>query len=270
MGIWEYGDQSRDEQLIRASTEVVDCLFCGAHLDVLRSGYEPAIRGAWRIRPPEEDLNAKVCPVCGWWAVSHNYYHVMEEVYQKTSMAAAGSLRNLSLSDISTPIDEVRAYLTVKYESRFEVHPWLMEETVASVFRDFGYRARVTAYTRDGGVDVILDGPDGALVGVQVKRYRNTIGTEQIRAFAGAMLISGFTRGVFVTTSKFSRFAGRDAAVASARGYAIELLDGEGFLRALKVAQRERYVSKTDFLDSLGALPELGVVRHDTGYWRPA
>ena len=49
-------------------------------------------------------------------------------------------------------------------------------------FGDLGYRARVTAYSGDDGIDVILDGDDDKAVGVQVKRYKNRIEVDQIRS----------------------------------------------------------------------------------------
>ena len=62
-------------------------------------------------------------------------------------------------------------YLTAKYEERFIINPRLFEETVASVFKSIGYFTRVTAYQNDGGIDIILDGNDNKVIGVQVKRY---------------------------------------------------------------------------------------------------
>jgi restriction system protein len=54
----------------------------------------------------------------------------------------------------------------------------MFEETVASVFRSLGYDATVTAYSGDGGIDVILHKGEER-IGVQVKRYRNSISVEQ-------------------------------------------------------------------------------------------
>ncbi|MCK4140629.1 restriction endonuclease [Ralstonia pseudosolanacearum] len=153
---------------------------------------------------------------------------------------AAGSLRELDLSDIRQPLEDIRHYLTIHYEKRYQLHPRLFEETVASVFRDRGFYARVTSYSGDGGIDVILERP-GETIGVQVKRYKNAISAEQIRSLAGALFIGGYTKGVFVTTSRFQPGGTEVSALARARGIAIELLDAPRFLDELKIAQRSKF-----------------------------
>jgi restriction system protein len=82
------------------------------------------------------------------------------------------------------------------------MHPRRFEELVGAIFSDSGHRVRVTSYSCDNGIDsAVLEGPGDTLIGVQVKRYRNTIIAEQIRSFAGALVLGGITKGVLVTTS---------------------------------------------------------------------
>lgn len=94
-----------------------------------------------------------------------------------------------------------------------------------------------------GGIDVVLDGPDGATAGVQVKRYKKTrkIEAEQIRSLAGALIFNGHTRGAFVTTSSFRRGAKSAARRFGTIGTPIELLDCERFFEALGIAQRKTW-----------------------------
>jgi restriction system protein len=155
---------------------------------------------------------------------------------------AAASLRELDISDISSPIEDIRSYLAAKYERRFTVHPRLFEETVASVFGNLGYKAEVTAYSSDGGIDVILKRA-GETIGIQVKRYKDRIKVEQIRSLAGALLLNGLTCGIFLTTSAFRRGANVTTAKYAARGYKLHLLDAPRFYDALKIAQRKMYDS---------------------------
>jgi restriction endonuclease Mrr len=81
-------------------------------------------------------------------------------------------------------------------------------------------------------------------VGVQVKRYgaHRKIEAEQIRSFAGALLLDGKTRGVFVTTSDFRKGACQAAARYATIGYPIELMNASGFLEALGIAQIKTFV----------------------------
>ncbi len=119
----------------------------------------------------------------------------------------------------------------------------LLEITVTSVFRDLGYEAEATAYSADGGIDVILRKANGSTTGVQVKRVRSAIEVEQIRALAGALLLGGHTSGVFVTTSRFRSGAVSAAARLRDLCMPVELIDSVRFLEALKISQRPLYAS---------------------------
>lgn len=181
------------------------------------------------------------CPICGWWIAFRETLTLADEQSEVKTYGGMGALRVLDLADVSTPVEEVRAYLTGRYEKRFELHPRLFEETVASVFRDLGYHARVTAYSGDDGIDVILDGRDGTTVGIQVRRYRGSINVAQIRELTGALVISGLTKGVFVTTSTFQSGAKRTAMLSADHGWPIELYDATRFYEALQLAQGEAF-----------------------------
>jgi len=151
--------------------------------------------------------------------------------------AAAAVLRQFDTTGISEPLAEVRTYLLAKYDTRFEIHPQVFEETVAAVFRAVGYDASVTSYSGDGGIDIILTGPNDREIGVQVKRYRRAISAEAIRALTGALVLNDLTRGVFVTTSGFQKGAVGAARLAAARGTPITLIDAPRFFDALRIAQ---------------------------------
>lgn len=251
MSIWDYSDVSWD--LADALARCTRCLFCQAPLSKLPARYEDF-----------EDLNTEaavtpaVCSGCGWWTVLVEEQDIEPTIRWEPDpddifddgvhrfglkAGAAGSLRELDLCNVEQSLHDVRQYLSLRYEKRFEVHPRLFEETVASVFRDQGFHARVTSYSGDGGIDVILQRGEET-VGVQVKRYKNAISAEQIRSLAGALYIGGYTKGVFVTTSRFQPGCKAVSTLASARGMAIELLDAPRFLAELNVAQRPGLTSE--------------------------
>lgn len=89
--------------------------------------------------------------------------------------------------------------------------------------------------TGDGGIDgVIRQDPLGLdVVYVQAKRYQpgNVVGEEALRGFSGALTAHGATRGVFVTTSRFSEPARR--YVRAVLQQKIVLLDGDEFAELL-------------------------------------
>ena len=179
-----------------------------------------------------------ICPVCGWWiAEDRAVLPAMRWQHWVVTLASAPVLEELAFDDISAPLQQVRRYLMRKFEARASMHPRLLELTVASVFADFGYRACATAYSNDGGVDVILEDGSGARIGVQVKRQRDAVEVEQIRAFLGALMLAGYTRGVYVSASRFSRGAREAARRSGHAAMPIELVDASRFFDMLGYAQ---------------------------------
>ena len=178
------------------------------------------------------------CKSCGWWKVMKQV-DVCAEIWQIWDMffGICGTLKSLDINDAHQPIDEISKYLVAKYSGRFVVNPKLFEDVVASVFRNLGYHTRVTGYSNDGGIDVILAGGND-LIGIQVKRYSNKIKVEQIRAFAGALLLSGYKKGIFVTTSDFQPAAVKAAKEYSAKTLPILLMNADRFYDALKISQK--------------------------------
>lgn len=94
--------------------------------------------------------------------------------------------------------------------------PAFFEEAVVQLLMAMGYggtqgKAAVTGKSHDGGIDGVIDGDALGLdrVYVQAKRYAdaNTVGREPIQAFVGALHLHGATKGVFITTSSFSKHA---------------------------------------------------------------
>lgn len=87
----------------------------------------------------------------------------------------------------------------------------------------------------DGGVDGVIreDALGLDVVYLRAKRYAadNPVGPDAIRAFVGALLAQGATKGVFVTTSRFTP-AAREAG-AQYRGQRLVLLDGEELARLM-------------------------------------
>jgi hypothetical protein len=193
------------------------------------------------------DFRGVTCTICGWWVIK--LYRHIDGNYIKPRRDSRpdfvhswhwthATLKELDPSDITTPIDELRDYLIAKFESRFDVNPRLMEETVGSIFRNMDWNVVVMCYSKDGGIDAIIT-KDGATAGVQVKRYRDTVGVSQLREFTGALVSKKLTKGVFATTSRFTK---------TAVGYAeellpeirIELMDAPRLFDALHIGRKER------------------------------
>jgi restriction system protein len=95
--------------------------------------------------------------------------------------------------------------------------PKFFETLVVDLMLAMGYggwskdSGKATQYTADGGIDgIINEDPLGLeTIYLQAKRYSegNTVGRPDIQAFSGALDMQRARKGVFITTSKFSRDA---------------------------------------------------------------
>jgi hypothetical protein len=234
--MWEYREAGRLMTIDAVVSD--DCIYCRIPLLRLPSA---------NLESGEKHLfvQLSICKLCGWWTV----YRVHQNEFPRTAGVAEGysgsigCLKHLDLSDISTPLKEIRQYLCAREVAMFDVHPRVLEELVGSIFKDLGWETRVTAYSADGGIDVILDGPEGNTIGVQVKRYKRErrIEAEQIRSLAGALIQGGHTRGIFVTTSSYRSGAKQAADDFASIGVPIELIDAERLLRMLGIAQTNTF-----------------------------
>lgn len=196
-------------------------------------------------------LQIKVCKTCGWWNAVRRADVYTKMTYKSAYIAYSISkgvgarLRELDVDDVNVPLDELRRYLLAKYSSRMSMNPRRFEEIVGGVFSDFGYVASVTSYSGDDGIDVaLLESSSGTRIGVQVKRYQGKIGAEQIRSLAGAMILNGFTQGIFVTTSTFTRGARNTADRYTVKGTPIGLVDADRFFDYLSITQRRKWTSE--------------------------
>lgn len=234
--MWEYGESGRVATIESVGSD--DCIFCEKPLG--RLPVHSFESGSKRLV-----IQLSICQLCGWWTV----YRVHQGENPRTAGLAEGysgsigCLKEFDLNDVSAPLDEVRQYLLAKKDSAFNIHPKLLEDVVCSMFKNLGWSARVTDYSGDEGIDVILDGPEGSTIGVQVKRYKRErrIEAEQIRSLAGALLGGGHTKGIFITTSTFRRGAKKAADKMASAGYPIELADAKRFLEALGIAQLQSF-----------------------------
>lgn len=94
---------------------------------------------------------------------------------------------------------------------------------------DYGEGERV-GKSGDQGIDGVLDKDALGLekVYVQAKRYNNyTVGSPEIRTFAGSLDAKGATKGVFITNSTFSKVAIENTKNISFGNKYIRLIDGE-------------------------------------------
>ena len=124
-----------------------------------------------------------------------------------------------------TPKDQIyelfSIYKRTKYEEIIDMilskTPESFERVVVQLLQKMGYgrqfkdAGHTTQLSRDGGIDgeIREDVLGLGKISIQAKRYQRdqSIGRPEVQAFAGALQGSRSTKGVFITTSKFTRDA---------------------------------------------------------------
>lgn len=119
-----------------------------------------------------------------------------------------------------------------------ECHPSFFEKLVVDLLLAMGYgcddkSGQVIGKSHDGGIDGIIseDKLGLNLIYIQAKRYNegNSVGRPEIQRFIGAMQKA--EKGVFITTSKFTKEA-LDFANAESRKH-IRLIDGDSLVELM-------------------------------------
>lgn len=134
--------------------------------------------------------------------------------------------------------------------------PQFFEHLVVQLMQAMGYggwsaeSGQATQYTSDGGIDgIINEDPLGLeTIYLQAKRYTdNVIGRPDIQAFVGALEMRRARKGVFITTSRFSKDALEYISMIEKK---VVLIDGKQLAdlmikHNLGVSVKETYQVKT-------------------------
>ncbi|WP_211881214.1 restriction endonuclease [Pseudarthrobacter albicanus] len=141
---------------------------------------------------------------------------------------------------IEAAIDRIHAETGSSLLSRILASsPEFFEHAVVDLLLKMGYggaeqRGRRIGGSGDGGVDGVIDQDALGLdrVYIQAKRYSadNTVGREAIQAFVGALHGVSASKGVFITTSRFSQGAKDYAANIPTRTI---LIDGKRLVKLM-------------------------------------
>jgi len=110
--------------------------------------------------------------------------------------------------------------------------PIFFESLVVDVLVKMGYggtrqdAGRAVGKSGDGGIDGIIkeDRLGLDIIYLQAKRWEGTVGRPEVQKFAGALMGNGARKGVFITTSSFTKEA---VDYVSAIDRKIILIDGE-------------------------------------------
>lgn len=126
---------------------------------------------------------------------------------------------------------QIRKELTVELLQKIsENSPAFFEKLVIDLLVKMGYggsredAGKAVGGSGDGGIDGIINEDRLGLdvIYVQAKRWEGNVGEPEIARFAGALAGKGATKGIFITTSDFTRAA----KAYDASGFKIVLIDG--------------------------------------------
>ncbi len=116
------------------------------------------------------------------------------------------------------------------------VSPADFERLVVRLLEKMGYgRGETVGRSGDGGIDGIINQDALGLekMYIQAKRWQSQVGEPEIRNFSGSLDGEGANKGVFITSSTFSKSARERAKSISQGSKFIRLIDGEELARLM-------------------------------------
>ncbi|MBH5319372.1 restriction endonuclease [Paenibacillus sp. GSMTC-2017] len=148
-------------------------------------------------------------------------------------------VRENSINDEKTPEEALEySYQRIRNELAVELlnrtkccSPSFFEKLVVELLVKMGYggslkdAGKSVGKTRDGGIDGIIkeDRLGLDIIYIQAKRWEGTVGRPEIQKFAGALQGHRAKKGVFITTSSYSKDAAEYVSLIDSK---IVLIDG--------------------------------------------
>lgn len=216
----------------------------------------------------------------GYDALASNPTHIDREFlmhypsFVEFSTPSSSEIESSSDTDVtdetSTPQETLQSsFQRIKSHLRQELleqimscSPSFFEQLVVDLLLAMGYgrslegAGKIVGRSGDGGIDGIIseDKLGFDVIYVQAKRWEpdSTVGRPTVQAFAGSLLGQGVTKGVLITTSKFSREA--EEYARNTQQLRIILIDGQQLAELMidhdiGVSLQETYTIKKIDLD---------------------
>ena len=195
---------------------------------VTRGNYRITEAGEKVVASPPENLNLKFLDTI---PQHKEWFHA-----PKKNKASTKTDENQEIAGPDERIEE--AYLELNdslasslLDTMTVMDPFKFEQLVVDLLSAMGYggsreeAARVTQKSNDGGIDGIINEDRLGLdvIYLQAKRYQASIGRKEIQSFVGALAGHQASKGVFITTSDFTKTATDYAATVTQK---VILIDG--------------------------------------------
>jgi restriction system protein len=196
---------------------------------------EEVSRGQYRITPIGRDVLKDTNGDLDEQYLIDNIPSYASYVEKKKKGENLRPKKTSALLDNATPeelIGEAVSKITTELQGELlsnmqKMDPYQFESVVADLLKKMGYgESFTTKKSNDGGVDAIVneDALGLSKIFAQAKRYaeKNIVQQKAIRDFLGSLVANGITKGVFITTSDFSKDAEQ-----LARNKSVVLINGD-------------------------------------------
>lgn len=154
-------------------------------------------------------------------------------------------------SVIGEKFNDIRRQLATELVEKVKrLNPSFLEKMVLDLLQAMGYgKGEVTGRTGDHGIDGYIseDKLGLTMIYYQAKRWEQPVDERELRDFVGALEIKGATKGIFITTSKFTKPT--ENYVRQLQQKKIVLIDGEKLGKLMidydiGVSVKEKYIVK--------------------------
>jgi hypothetical protein len=146
-----------------------------------------------------------------------------------------------AILDIASVIDEKLIAYFRRHPHRIkELTPRQFEELICEIVDGFGWKAKLTSQTADGGYDILALDHHGLRNKylIECKRYtERPVGIVPVRALLGVTTHEKATKGILVTTSRFTKGA---RELFDEHEWRLEGRDFQGLLEWLELYQRAK------------------------------
>lgn len=194
--------------------------------------YRP-YNGCWSLTQKGKELVLDKIEV-----IDNNFLKSLRGTYSLEKEKSVDNETLISVLDDKTPEEQISdAFFIIRKSLKAELlekikrnSPKFFEQLVVDLLVAMGYggshqdAAQAIGKTSDGGIDGIISEDRLGLdkIYIQAKRWENTVGRPDIQQFKGALADQVAKKGVFITTSSFSK-----EAIESAKKSGIVLIDGD-------------------------------------------
>ncbi|MBN2350662.1 MAG: restriction endonuclease [Bacteroidales bacterium] len=183
-------------------------------------------------------ITSLLCFRCGWWDYKHSTYLDDGRTPGGWSKYVNSILHDSAINEkVEFATLQLVNELFLNHNKIYKLSPDKFENLIEYFYKNyFLCSTELTAKTRDGGIDIIGIDSEYQKFAIEVKRYKNKITVQLIRQFLGALIQHDITKGIFVTSSTYTRDSKNLVNKINNKGYfSLELKDISNVIDWLKI-----------------------------------